>query len=103
MRYDRLFEIIRKLSLVTYQLWLPASYGLYPILNITHLEEYKLLPPSLGDRSTRHLNHQDFNKLPEFEAEEIVSEQLCRIKKGQCIQEYKVLNLDYVICHLSSA
>lgn len=74
MRYDGPFEIIRKLSPVTYQLQLPASYGLHPILNITHLEEYKSLPPSLGDRSTRHLNRQDFNELPEFEVEAIVSE-----------------------------
>ena len=49
MRYGRLFEIIRKLSLVTYQLWLLAAYGLHPILNIAHLEEYKLSPPSLSD------------------------------------------------------
>ena len=48
MRYDGLFEIIRKLSPVTYQLRLPTSYGIHPILNIAHLEEYKQLPPSLG-------------------------------------------------------
>jgi len=41
MRYDRPFEIIHKLSPVTYQLRLLASYGIHPILNIAHLEEYK--------------------------------------------------------------
>jgi len=82
MRYDRPFEIIQKLSLVTYQLWLPASYGLHPVLNIAHLEEYKLSPSSLGDRPTKRLNRQDFDELPEFEAEAIVGERLHKTRKG---------------------
>jgi hypothetical protein len=44
MKYDGPFEIIRKLSPVTYQLRLPVSYGIHPILNIAHLEEYKKSP-----------------------------------------------------------
>ena len=54
MRHDGRFEVIRKLSPVTYQLCLLASYGIHPILNITHLEEYKSLPPALGDCPTKH-------------------------------------------------
>ncbi|KAI5885659.1 uncharacterized protein SCHCODRAFT_02446274, partial [Schizophyllum commune H4-8] len=34
MKYDGPFEIIRKISPVTYQLRLPESYGMHPILNI---------------------------------------------------------------------
>jgi len=44
MKYDGPFEIIRKLSPVTYQLRLPASYGMHPILNIAHLEPYDKSP-----------------------------------------------------------
>jgi hypothetical protein len=50
MKYDGPFEIIRKLSPVTYQLRLPVSYGIHPILNIAHLETYYKSPPELGDR-----------------------------------------------------
>jgi len=53
MRYDGPFEVIRKLSLVTYQLRLLASYRIHPILNIAHLEEYKQSPPSLGSWLTK--------------------------------------------------
>jgi len=83
MRYDGPFEIIQKLSPVTYQLRLLASYGIHPILNIAHLEEYKLSPSSLGDRPSKQLNRQDFNKLPEFEAEAIIGEWLRKTKKGR--------------------
>jgi len=53
MRYDGPFEVIQKLSLVTYQLRLLESYGIHPILNITHLEEYKQSPPSLSSWLTK--------------------------------------------------
>jgi len=49
MRYNAPFEIIICKLLVTYQLCLPASYGIHPILNITHLEEYKSLPSALSN------------------------------------------------------
>jgi len=90
MRYDGPFEIIRKLSLVTYQLHLPASYGLHPVLNITQLKEYKPLPNSLGNRPTKHLNCQDFNELPEFEVEAIIGERLHKTKAGRRTKEFKV-------------
>ena len=90
MRYDGPFEIIRKLSPVTYQLRLPASYGLHPVLNIAHLEEYRLSPPSLGDRPTKRLNRQDFDELPEFEAEAIIGERLRKTRKGRRVREFKV-------------
>ena len=84
MRYDGPFEIIRKLSPVTYQLRLPASYGLHPILNIAHLKEYKQSPESLGNQPTKCLNRQDFNKLPEFEVDAIVGERLRKTRAGRC-------------------
>ena len=90
MRYDGPFEIIRKLSPVTYQLRLPASYGLHPILNIAHLEEYKPSPDFLGNRPTKRLNRQDFNELPEFEVEAIIGERLRKTRTGRRTKEFKV-------------
>ena len=90
MRYDGPFEVIRKLSPVTYQLRLPASYGIHPILNIAHLKEYKSSPPALGDRPTKRLNRQDFNELPEFEVEAIVGERLRKTRAGRRTREFKV-------------
>jgi hypothetical protein len=90
MRYDGPFEIIRKLSPVTYQLRLPASYGIHPILNIAHLEGYKQSPEFLGDRPTKRLNRQDFNELPEFEVEAIVGERLRKTRTGRRAREFKV-------------
>jgi len=77
------------------QLRLPASYGIHPILNIAHLEEYKLSPSSLGDRPSKRLNRQDFDKLPEFKAEAIIGEWLRKTKKGRHIQEFKVRFMGY--------
>jgi hypothetical protein len=44
MKYDGLFEVIQKLSPVSYQLRMPSSYGIHPILNIAHLEKYQSSP-----------------------------------------------------------
>ena len=45
MRYDGPFKIVKKISLVFYQLHMPASYGIHPVLNIAHLEKYHTSPP----------------------------------------------------------
>lgn len=90
MRYDGPFEVIRKLSPVTYQLRLPASYRMHPIINIAHLEKYQPLTPDLGTRPTRDLNCSDFEELPEVEVEKILNERMFkapgkhrRVKKFQ--------------------
>ena len=44
MRYDGPFKIVKKISLVSYQLQMPASYRIYPVLNIAHLEKYHTSP-----------------------------------------------------------
>ena len=61
MKYDGPFEIIRKISPVTYQLRLPESYGMHPILNIAHLERYQRSPPEFGERPTKPLHRGDFD------------------------------------------
>ena len=45
MRYNGPFEIIKKISPVSYQLQMPASYRIHPVLNIAHLEKYHAAPP----------------------------------------------------------
>ena len=80
MKYDGPFEIIKMISPISYWLSMPASYGIYPVLNIAHLEKYQTSPPEFGERLQKSLNWEDFNDLPEYEVERIVAE--CR-KKGQ--------------------
>jgi hypothetical protein len=43
-RYDRPFEVMMKLSPVTYRIRLPSSYRIHPIINIAHLEPYHHSP-----------------------------------------------------------
>ena len=80
MKYNGPFEIIQKLSPVSYRLRMPGSYGIHPILNIAHLEKYQSSPAEFGERPTKSLNREDFNELPEFEVERIITE---RRKKGR--------------------
>jgi hypothetical protein len=56
MRYDGPFEIIQKVSPVAYRIWLPASYGIHPVINIAHLEKYEVSPEKYGTRPSRNLN-----------------------------------------------
>src|SRR6202050_4175362 len=48
MKYDGPFKIIHKISPVSYQLKMPASYGIHPVLNIAHLEKYRSSPPEFS-------------------------------------------------------
>lgn len=89
MKYDGPFEIIRKLSPVTYQLRLPASYGMHPILNIAHLERYSKSPEEFGERPFKALNRADFEDMKEDEIEHIVAKRL-RKSGNRHIKEYKV-------------
>ena len=49
MKYDRPFQIIQKLSAVSYQLWMPESWQIHPVLNIVHLEKYRPSPAEFGN------------------------------------------------------
>ena len=74
------FQVIQMLSPVSYRLWMPGSYGIHPILNIAHLEKYQSSPAEFGEHPIKNLNWKDFNKLPEYEVESIITE---RKKKGR--------------------
>ena len=49
MKYDGPFKIIQKLSAISYQLQMPKSYGIHPVLNIAHLEKYQPSPAKFGN------------------------------------------------------
>jgi len=80
MKYDGPFEVIWKLSGVSYQLQMPESYGIHPTLNIMHLEKYQLSPVKFSNQPTKSFNWADFDKLPEYEVEKIIAE---HHKKGR--------------------
>ena len=88
MKYDGPFEIIKKISPVSYRLKMPASYGIHPVLNIAHLEKYQTSPPEFGDRPRKSLNREDFNDLPEYEVERIIAERRKKGRNGKRILQY---------------
>src|ERR1700683_2529748 len=50
MKYDGPFEIIQKISPISYRLKMLALYGIHPVLNITHLEKYQSSPPKCSSQ-----------------------------------------------------
>ena len=88
MKYDGPFEIIQKLSPVSYRLRMPGSYGIHPILNIAHLEKYQSSPTEFGERPVKNLNREDFNELPEYEVERIITERKKKGRNGRRIIQY---------------
>jgi hypothetical protein len=88
MKYDGPFEIIQKLSAVSYRLRMPQSYGIHPVLNIAHLEKYQPSPTEFGNRPTKSLNRADFDKLPEYEVEMIIADRRKKSRKGRYVMEY---------------
>lgn len=89
MQYDGPFEILRRISPVTYQVRLPASYGIHPIINVVHLERYNKSPDEFGERPTKSLNRGDFESLPEYEVERIIAEKWRKGPRGRRIILFK--------------
>ena len=40
VKYDGPFEVLEQIIPITYWLPMPASYGIHPVLNTAHLEQY---------------------------------------------------------------
>ena len=95
MKYEGPFEIIRKLSPVSYQVRLPASYGMHPILNIAHLERYEESPREFGERPKKSLEREDFDLLEEFEVEKIIDQSTRRGRNGKRIPIFKTRFVGY--------
>jgi hypothetical protein len=79
MKYNWPFEIIQKLSAVSYQLQMPKSYGIHLVLNIAHLEKYQPSSAKFSNQPTKSLNHTNFNELLGYKVEMIIAD---RRKKG---------------------
>ena len=67
---------------------MPSSYGIHPILNIAHLEKYQSFPAEFGERLIKNLNREDFNELPEYEVERIITEWKKKGRNGRRIIQY---------------
>jgi hypothetical protein len=72
-KYDGPFEVLEKLSAVTYRIRLPNSYRIHPILNIAHLEPYRSSPEHFGPRSTIPFDRVE-SAAQEWEVDRIVAE-----------------------------
>jgi len=77
---------------------MPASYGIYPVLNIAHLEAYSQSPKEFGERPTKGLMRADFSKFPEVEIDAIVSERT-RIVRNRRIKEFRIHYRGYPDSH----
>ena len=67
---------------------MPESYGIYPMLNIAHLEKYQPSPAEFGNRPTKSLNCADFDKLLEYKVEMIIANRRKKSRKGRFVVEY---------------
>jgi hypothetical protein len=95
MKYDGPFEIIQKISAVAYRLRMPESYGIHPVIDISHLEQYYDSPEKFGNRIFKKLNRKDFEDLPEYEVEQIIDEKWVRAGNGRRKQMFRVRFKDY--------
>jgi hypothetical protein len=66
MKYNRPFEVIQKLS--------PVSYGIHPIINIAHLEKHQPSHAEFSNCPTKNINHEYFEALPEYEVNKVITE-----------------------------
>ena len=94
-KYEGPFEIIQKLSSVSYRLHMPASFGIHPILNIEHLEKYQESPVEFGERPKIKMKRMDFKELPEYQVDRIVAESWRKGRNGKWIPIYRVRYTGY--------
>ena len=87
MKYDGPFKVLQKYGPTTYCLRLPSSYGMHPVLNVSHLESYQQSRPEYGKRSVKHMHRADFTEVPEYEVEHIVAEHWHKAWNGRHVQE----------------
>lgn len=75
------FEIIQKISPITYRLRLPSSYQIHPVLSIAHLEPYVESPKEFGPRALKDTARVGLTDVPEFEVDRILEERLFPSKR----------------------
>ena len=78
-RFEGPFEIIDKLSDITYRLRIPHEYDIHPTLSIAHLEKYVPSPEEFGEQQQLEPLQEKQKATEEYEILEIVEER--RVKK----------------------
>ena len=73
-RFERPFEIIDKLSDITYRLRIPHEYDIHPVLSIAHLEKYIPSPEEFGERKYLQPLREKQKITEEFKILEIINE-----------------------------
>lgn len=89
-KFEGPFEIQEKISPITYRIRLPASYAIHPVININHLEKYNESPDEFGERVLVPKQRPDFDKMVEYEVEEIVGERWRKARQGRRQKQYQV-------------
>jgi hypothetical protein len=91
LKYDGPFEIQDKLSPVTYRLRMSSNYRMHPVLNIEHLEPYKISPKEIGPRVKRGVR-RDVRHEPKHEAEivAILDDRLVASGKDKLKREFLI-------------
>lgn len=89
-KYEGPFEILEKISNITYRLRLPASYAIHPVININHLEQYRVSPDEFGERSIIAKQRPDFDKMVEYEVDRIIGERWRKTRQGRRQKQYQV-------------
>ena len=87
-RFEGPFEVIDKLSDITYRLRIPHEYDIHPVLSIAHLEKYVPSPEEFGERKYLQPLREKQKITEEFEILEIVNERKVK-KRGKYIKEYQ--------------
>lgn len=78
-RFEGPFEIIDKVSDITYRLRIPHEYDIHPVLSIAHLEKYKESPREFRERPKLEPLRDKQQATREYEILEIVRER--KVKK----------------------
>ena len=94
-KFDGPFKVTQKLGPATYQIWMPASYGIHPVLNIAHLEPYHQSGLELGPRPTKPLGRLGFKDLPEYDVERILQDCWRKAKNRRHVPEFLVRFVGY--------
>ena len=87
VKYDGPLEVLEKISPITYQLQMPASYRMHPVLNIAHLEQYIQCPKEFREWLVKHLDWADFTQILEYEVETILRSRWCVARNGRKTEE----------------
>ncbi len=93
-RYEGPFEVLEKISDVTYRMRIPHTYDIHPVISIAHLEKYIPSPEEFGNREDLVPLRKIDKTTEEFKVIRIVDERTIK-KKGKTTKLYKCEWKDY--------